>query len=192
MELAVIQSKIYDIRGCRVMLDKDLALIYEVTTSNLNKAVKRNLDRFPDDFMFQLNNDEFNLIFQNGTSNWGGTRKLPYAFTEHGVTMLSGVLKSDIAVKASILIVRAFVAMRQLVINLPVNEVKELQKEVKELKQYVEDVFADQNDINEDTSMQFELINKSLAELQAKKKKTDDPLTPIGYTAPQYRQQDKD
>ena len=82
MELAVIQNRIYEIRGYKVILDKDLAELYEVTTSNLNKAVKRNLDRFPEDFMFQLNNKEFDLIFQNGTSSWGGTRKLPYAFTE--------------------------------------------------------------------------------------------------------------
>ena len=74
MELSIIQNKIYEIRGYRVILDKDLAQMYEVTTSNLNKAVKRNIDRFPEDFMFQLNNEEFNLIFQTGTSNWGGTR----------------------------------------------------------------------------------------------------------------------
>jgi hypothetical protein len=95
MELTVIQSKIYDIRGYRVILDRDLALMYEITTSNLNKAVKRNLDRFPDDFMFQLSNEQFNLIFQNRTSSWGGTRKLPYAFTEHGVAMLAGLLNSS-------------------------------------------------------------------------------------------------
>ena len=87
MELEIIKSKIYEIRDLKVILDKDLAEIYQVTTSNLNKAVKRNIGRFPDDFMFQLNNAEFNLIFQNGISKWGGTRKLPYAFTEHGVAM---------------------------------------------------------------------------------------------------------
>jgi hypothetical protein len=93
MELQIIQNKIYQIRGLKVILDRDLALMYEVTTSNLNKAVKRNVDRFPDDFMFQLTNEEFDLIFQNGTSSWGGTRKLPFAFTEHGVAMLAGLLK---------------------------------------------------------------------------------------------------
>ena len=81
-QLQVIQSKIYEIRGQKVMLDRDLAELYQVTTGNLNKAVKRNLKRFPPDFMFQLTNEEFavlrnNLIFQNGISNWGGTRKLP-------------------------------------------------------------------------------------------------------------------
>ena len=92
MELQIIQNKIFEIRGLKIILDKDLALMYEVTTGNLNKAVKRNADRFPDDFMFQLTNEEFDLIFQNGTSSWGGTRKLPFAFTEHGITMLASVL----------------------------------------------------------------------------------------------------
>ena len=80
MNLEIIKSKIFEIRGLKVILDKDLAEMYQVATSNLNKAVKRNIDRFPGDFMFQLNNAEFDLIFQNGTSSWGGTRKLPYAF----------------------------------------------------------------------------------------------------------------
>jgi len=95
-----IRNKIYEIRGQRVMLDRDLAELYGVTTGNLNKAVKRNIRRFPPDFMFQLTKEEFyelnrNLIFQNGISSWGGTRKLPYAFTQPGLAMLSGVLNSD-------------------------------------------------------------------------------------------------
>ena len=98
--LQLIQSKIYEIRGQKVMLDRDLAELYQVTTGNLNKAVQRNIKRFPPDFMFQLTKEEFdelkaNLIFQNGISNWGGTRKLPFAFTEQGLAMLSGVLNSD-------------------------------------------------------------------------------------------------
>jgi hypothetical protein len=100
-ELQNIQNLIYEIRGVKVMLDKDLADLYHVTTGNLNKAVKRNQKRFPLDFMFQLNQEKFqklkeNLIFQNGISNWGGTRKLPYAFTEQGLAMLSGLLNSGI------------------------------------------------------------------------------------------------
>jgi len=113
MELQIIKNRIYEIRGYKVILDKDLAELYEVTTSNLNKAVKRNLDRFPEDFMFQLNKDEYDLIFQNGTSSWGGTRKLPYAFTEHGVAMLAGLLNSSKAIEINIQIVRAFVMLRQ-------------------------------------------------------------------------------
>ena len=123
-EIQTIQSKIYEIRGQRVMLDRDLAELYQVTTGNLNKAVKRNIRRFPPDFMFQLTKDEFNrlksdLIFQNGTSNWGGTRKLPYAFTEQGLAMLSGVLTSDIAIDVNISIMRAFVAIRRMDATLP-------------------------------------------------------------------------
>ena len=100
--------------GLKVIFDKDLAAMYQVTTANLNKAVKRNADRFPVDFMFQLTNDEFGLIFQNGTSSWGGTRKLPYAFTEHGVAMLAGLLNSTKAIEVNILIVRAIVTLRPL------------------------------------------------------------------------------
>lgn len=90
-EIQIIQSKIYEIRGQRVMLDFDLAELYHVETRRLNEAVKRNIKRFPGDFMFQLNGDEWkNLISQIATSSWGGTRKLPYAFTE-GLAMLSGI-----------------------------------------------------------------------------------------------------
>jgi len=107
----------------------------------------------------------------------------PFAFTEHGVTMASVVLRSDVAIDASILVVRAFVATRNLVLNPPINEVKELENKFKELKQYIEDVFADYNDINEDTRIQLELINQSLAELQSKKKELEKPRNPIGFVA---------
>ncbi|MBI2094600.1 MAG: ORF6N domain-containing protein [Candidatus Omnitrophica bacterium] len=92
----LIERKIYLIRGKKVMFDRDLASLYGVTTGNLNKAVVRNLDRFPAEFMLQLNPQEFkNLIFQFGTSSWGGTRKRPRVFTEYGILMLSSVLNSD-------------------------------------------------------------------------------------------------
>ena len=111
-----IESRIHLIREKKVMLDRDLAELYGVTTGNFNKAVKRNLKRFPNDFMFQLSVDELkNLIFQNGRSSWGGTRKLPYAFTENGVAMLSGILNSDRAIQVNIQIMRAFVKIRNLV-----------------------------------------------------------------------------
>jgi len=110
-----IENHILLLRGQKVMLDKDLASLYRVTTGNLNKAVSRNLDRFPEDFMFQLTQDEFeNLTFQIGRSRWGGARTLPYAFTEQGVAMLSSVLKSKRAVQVNIEIMRAFVKLRQL------------------------------------------------------------------------------
>jgi len=91
-----IEQKIFVIRGQKVMLDRDLAELYGILTKNLNKAVSRNTDRFPEDFMFQLTKDEFkNLKFHFGTSSWGGTRKRPYVFTEHGILMLSSVIKSE-------------------------------------------------------------------------------------------------
>ena len=146
-----IESKIYELRGERVMLDFDLASLYEVETRVLNQAVKRNIQRFPDDFMFQLTQKEFdniqsqfvsgyeeidpqmiksNLISQTVISSWGGTRKLPYAFTEQGVAMLSGVLKSEKAINMNIAIMRAFVAIRKIVL-LPQHDNERL-KEIKE------------------------------------------------------------
>ncbi len=111
----LIESRIIIIRGKKVMLDKDLAALYGVETFNLNKAVKRNIDRFPEDFMFQLSNEEFkNLIFHFGISSWGGTRKLPYAFTENGVAMLSSVLNSKRAVTVNIQIMRTFTKIREM------------------------------------------------------------------------------
>ena len=95
-----IESLIYEIRGQKVMLDRDLAKLYGVSTGNLNKAVKRNIERFPERYMFQLTTDE-NLKFQNGISSWGGSRSLPYVFTEQGVAMLSSVLHSSTAIQVS-------------------------------------------------------------------------------------------
>lgn len=98
------------------MLDRDLAELYGVTTGNLNKAVKRNIERFPDDFMFELTGGETkNLLFQNGTSSWGGTRKIPKAFTEQGIAMLSSVLKSKRAVQVNIAIMRVFVKLKEII-----------------------------------------------------------------------------
>ena len=186
VDLQRIQSKIYEIRGHKVMIDRDLAELYQVTTGNLNKSVQRNIKRFPSDFMFQLTKEEFdqlktNLIFQNGISNWGGTRKLPYAFTEQGPAMLSGISNSDTAIQVNINIMRAFIAMRRLISNPPVDKNAELREEMKKLKDYMEEIFADQNDINEDTRIQLELINQTLAELQVHQKLSDKPRRPIGF-----------
>ena len=113
-----VESLIRVIRGQQVMLDRDLAELYGVETRRLNEQVKRNIERFPEDFMFQLTPNEFdNLKSQVATSRWGGVRKLPYAFTEQGVAMLSGVLKSPTAVEANIRIMRAFVSMRHFMVN---------------------------------------------------------------------------
>ena len=186
-QLELIQSKIYEIRGQRVMLDFDLAELYQVETRVLNQAVKRNIDRFPEDFMFQVTADVWVVIssqFVMTSRNKRPKSALPLAFTEHGVVMLSSVLRSDIAVQTSVLITRAFVAMRQIIANSPVIMSAQLQKEMKELKEYIEDVFADPNDINEDTRMQIELINQVLAELQVHKKLSEKTRRPIGFILP--------
>ena len=184
MELQVIQNKIYEIRGRKVMLDFDLATMYGIETRVLKQSVKRNLKRFEgDDFMFEPTRDELSRS-QIVTLNKGrgsNIKYLPFAFTELGVAMLSSVINSDTAIEINRGIMRVFAAMRQLILNPPVNELKELQNEVNELKQYIEDVFTDYNDINVDTRMQLELINETLAELQSKNKWIDKPRNPIGY-----------
>ena len=114
----VIMSKIYLIRGQKVMLDMQLAELYGIETRRLNEQVRRNLNKFPSDFMFQLNQKEYkNLMSQNATSSWGGRRKLPFAFTEHGVLMLASVLNSDRAVQVNIMIVRVFIKMREILLD---------------------------------------------------------------------------
>lgn len=138
----VIVSKIYFIRGQKVMLDKDLAVLYNVTTGNLNKAVKRNPKRFPEDFMFQVAHEDFkNLIFQNGTSSkgWGGTRKMPYAFTEQGVSMLSGVLNSDTAIEVHVRIIRIFAKLKEM-LSTNKDILMQMQKVEKKLTEHDEDI----------------------------------------------------
>jgi len=158
--LAIIENKILIIRGQKVMLDKDLAILYGVETFNLNKAVKRNLDRFPNDFMFQLTKEESNnLIFQFGISSWGGTRKQPYAFTEQGVAMLSSVLRSERAVQVNIQIMRAFVKLREII-----STHKELAQKLKELELKIESHDGNITAI-------FEAINQLLAVEEKPKRK---------------------
>ncbi len=186
-QLELIQSKIYDIRGQKVMLDFDLAELYHVETRVLNQSVKRNINRFPEDFMFQLSKYEWEDISSQFVMTSRSKRPksaLPLAFTEHGVVMLSSILKSDIAIQTSVLVVRAFVAMRQLIANPPIDRVGLLEAQMKELKAYIEEAFADYNDINDDTRMQLELINQTLAELQAQKSIADRPRKPIGFIKP--------
>lgn len=162
-QIQVIQSKIYEIRGQKVMLDRDLAEMYEVQTKALNQAVKRNIDRFPEDFMFQLTNEEtqnWRSQFVTSNSIKMGVRRNPYAFTELGVAMLSSVLNSKTAIQINMGIMRAFVAVRQMVALPKSDKFAELQNEVKELKDYIEEVFADYNDINDDTRCSWNLSIK--------------------------------
>lgn len=132
-ELTPIQNLIYEIRGYRVMLDSDLAKLYEVETRRLNESVKRNIERFPSHYMFQLTKDEYqNLMSQNATSSWGGVRKLPYVFTEQGVAMLSSVLKSKKAIQINIQIIDTFVKIRQFTL-----ETKDISKRLQDVEKYL-------------------------------------------------------
>jgi hypothetical protein len=142
-----IISRIYLIRDVKVMLDRDLAELYGVETRALNQAVRRNINRFPDDFMFNLTKDEFdNLISQFVTSSWGGTRKMPMAFTEHGVAMLSSVLNSKRAIAVNIQIIRAFNHLRKVIISNKdlINKIKQIE-EIFDIKLQVLDAKIDKN-----------------------------------------------
>ena len=188
VDLQLIQSKIYEIREQRVMQDFDLAQMYGTETAQLKRAVRRNKKRFDgEDFMFEVTRDELSRC-QIGTLNksrGSNIKYLPFAFTELGIAMLSSVLNSETAIEINKGIMRAFVAIRQLIANPPPDKHSLLQKEVKELKQYIEEIFTDQNDINEDTRMQLELINQTLAELQVRQKLSDKPHRPIGFIRPE-------
>jgi hypothetical protein len=156
-----IASLIYVIRGARVMIDSDLAVIYNVETRVLNQAVSRNRERFPEDFMFQLTKDEFEILkSQTVISSWGGRRKLPFAFTEHGSLMLASVLKSETAVKASLNIVRAFVKLREL---LSTN--KELAHKIEQMEKKYDD--------------RFQVVFSAIRQLMEKPK--DSGREPLGY-----------
>jgi len=145
----ILVNKIYEIHGHKVMLDSDLAELYGVETKRLNEQIRRNLDRFPEDFMFQLNENEWrNLKSQIATSSWGGRRKLPYAFTEHGVLMLSSVLNSQQAIQVNIQIVRIFTRLRQWL------------TENGELKYEIEDIKRKLNNQDKNIELVFSYLDK--------------------------------
>ncbi|MCR4800583.1 MAG: ORF6N domain-containing protein [Bacteroidales bacterium] len=181
-----IKTKIYEFRGQKVMLDFDLATLYHVETRRINEQVKRNNTRFPEDFMFQLDDEEFAILkSQIATSKWGGLRKHPYAFTELGIAMLSSVLSSEIAIQVNINIMRAFVTLRHsigLVANKDLHY-ENLSLRIDKLNDYIENVLQTQNDINDDTAAQLELINQTLAELQAENaiRKDFSERKPVGF-----------
>lgn len=183
-ELAVIQDLIHEMRGHKVMLDSDLAYLYGVDTKQLKRAVRRNMKRFEgEDFMFEVTMEELSRC-QFGTLNKGrgsNIKYLPFAFTELGVAMLSSVLRSDTAIEVNRGIMRAFVAARKIVsVNPEILRLTALERDFMELKADLEEIFADYNDINEDTRMQLELINRSLAELQANRG-GESNRNPIGF-----------
>ncbi|MDR0954821.1 MAG: ORF6N domain-containing protein [Rikenellaceae bacterium] len=187
MELQVIQSMIYEIRGVRVMFDFDLARLYQVETKALNRAVKRNIDRFPERFMFQLDRQEFeNLRCQIGTSSLhGGTRYMPYAFTEQGVSMLSAVLRSPVAVQVSISIMDAFVAMRNYIMTTSTitAELAELRATVELLKRDGEDTLEAINDLSEDTRKHIDNLYNAIAALSIKPTQLKKPSRRIGFNS---------
>ena len=178
-----IRKMIIEIRGVRVILDRDIAKLYGVTTGNLNKAVKRNMDRFPERYMFQLSHDEF-LLFQNGISSWGGTRTLPYAFTEQGVAMLSSVLHSPTAIQVSISIIDAFVALRAFVADnqLLRNEVKNIELQLKLLQSEQNQNLEAINDLSEDVRKEIADFYQAIAELSIKlNENKSTPRPKIGF-----------
>lgn len=183
-DLDIIRSKIYEIRGQKVMLDFDLAAMYGVETGQLKRAVRRNMERFEgDDFMFELTKDELSRC-QIGILNRGrgsNIKYLPFAFTELGVAMLSSVLRSATAIEINRGIMRAFVTVRQMIAANPVAvRLSTLEKNFQELKQDLEEIFADYNDINEATRIQLDAINTALADLQSDRKKAS-PRNRIGF-----------
>ena len=194
-----MQDIIYDIKGVKVMLDYDLAAIYGVETRTLNQAVKRNMERFPQDFMFRLTESEWenvkrNLLVDNMPSqiviaspNRRNKSAPPYAFTEHGAVMLASVLRSPSAVQMSVMVTRAFIAMRQALSSMLSYDLKieQLSHKVDQLNAHVEEILHDQNDIiqlqsqfNSEVALQIEVINDALDQLREKR---DEPSNPIGF-----------
>ncbi len=187
--LEPIKRKIYEIRGQRVMLDRDLANMYGVETKALIQAVKRNILRFPEDFMFQLSKEEF-LFWKSqivtSKADMKGLRRPPYAFTEQGVAMLSGILNSNIAIQINISIMRAFVAVRQ---ALPVlatqKDIEELRQRIKALE---ESGTATREEVKE-TKRELIQVYEALTQLGEKQQ---EPLPEIGYAAIQKRREEED
>ena len=189
MELTVIQNMIYEIRGVRVMLDFDLARLYQVETRTLKQAVRRNLDRFPDDFMLRLKKEESNLLISIGASqnvipqgyNIGNTEM--FAFTEEGVAMLATMLRSAVAVQTSIAIMRAFVAMRNYITttNQVTAELAEIRAKLELLERNDEENLEAVNDLSEDVRKEIDNIYQAIAELSIKPVAPEKPVRKIGY-----------
>lgn len=205
--IEIIKDHIYEVRGLRVMLDRDLADLYNVETRALNQAVKRNIDRFPDDFLFRLNKNEWTFLksqivissndattannkdvdanddslkSQFVISNRGGDRALPYAFTELGIAMLSSVLRSETAIQVNINIMRAFVMIRQAVAAWQETNLKveQLSHKVDSLNARVDEILHEQNENNMEMAIQIGALNDALDQLR---EKPSTPRKKIGY-----------
>ena len=191
-DLATIRTRIYNVRGKNVMIDRDFAVLYGVETKKLNQAVKRNMERFPEDFLFQLTKEEclrsqiVTLNMEQGTH----LKYMPYAFTELGVAMLSSVLRSPIAIQVNINIMRAFVEMRERIVNLSENalQIENLRLELQNQKAYIEEILHDQNDCNELMQGQLDALTDSMTELSMKvnslTKTVKKPRKPVGFVIP--------
>lgn len=188
MELQIIQNKIVELRGMRVMLDYDLAEMYGVETKRLKESVRRNIDRFPSDFMFELTRDEYNSLrsqfatLENGRGNY--SKYLPFAFTEQGVAMLSSVLNSKLAIQININIMRAFVAIRNYLIQQSATslEIEKLWTHVKSLEEQTEENLKAVNDLSDDTQNTFDEIYIALSELAKKQQVINTkPRKRVGY-----------
>lgn len=187
-EADIIRSKIHEIRGRRVMLDFDLAALYGVETKVLKQAVRRNIERFPADFMFEITLEEYNLLTislrsQIVTSNKGGVRYMPFAFTEMGVAMLSSVLRSDVAIQANIAIMRTFVAMRDYVLSSTAvsAELSEIRAKLALLERANDDNAEAVNDLSEDMRKEFDNIYDAIAALSVRIPKAQPPRRAIGF-----------
>lgn len=184
-----IQSKIYEIRGQRVMLDFDLAELYQVETRALKQAVRRNIERFPEDFMFEITEPEYNYLKNSLTSQIvisnerGGRRYMPFAFTEQGVAMLSSVLHSRTAIQANIAIMRAFVAMRNYITTTTTvtAELSEIRARLALLERADEDNAEAVNDLSEDMRKELDNIYEAIAALSVRIPEVKKPREPIGF-----------
>ena len=207
-EIEKIQYRIHEIRGQKVMLDFDLATLYGVQTKRLNEQVKRNIERFPEDFMFQLTkgewvilqsqiattnhpeNEDNNLLRSQiaATKGMRMKRSLPYAFTENGVAMLSSVLRSPLAIQMNIGIMRVFTEIRRMATTLALPDSNaELRKEIQAVRDEMNEILADQNEINEDTRAQLDAISTALAELQDNR--THRRRRAIGFIQPEDKKE---
>jgi len=184
-ELILVQNLIYEIRGEKVMLDFDLARLYQVKTKELNQAVKRNIKRFPPDFMFQLTAEEVqNMRSQFVTAPNRNTSAPPFAFTEQGIAMLAGVLKSDIAIAANIAIMRAFVQVRQCLLATTTlsAELMELKAKIDLLAIQREEDLGAVNDLSEDVRQDIDNLYLAIAELSTRiEEKKKEPRPRIGF-----------
>ena len=190
-ELLTIQNKIYEIRGQRVMLDFDLAAMYRIETKQLKQAVRRNLDRFPPDFMFELTMNEYNSLLINirsqivtlETGRGKYPKYAPFAFTEQDVAMLSSVLRSEMAIRVNIAIMRAFVAMRNYITTTTqmTAELAEIRAKLALLERADEENAVAVNDLSEDMRQELETIYQAIAALSVKVPQAAKPRRPIGY-----------